>query len=103
VGQVEAFELDVSPARAVEQPDTVAEQDGRDVHEDLVEHTRIEALLSGVGPGDVDVLVNGGGLGCQAFAELGPWRGDMSPNNQPSAYLTARRELVRPQDVGLPR
>src|ERR1039458_10693730 len=37
VGQAEAFELDVGPAPAVEQPEAVAEQDGRDAHEDLVE------------------------------------------------------------------
>lgn len=47
----------------VEQADTVAEQDGRCEHEDLVEHTRVEALRSGVGAEDVDVVVTRGGLG----------------------------------------
>src|SRR6266545_2543161 len=63
VGQADAFELDVGSAWAVEQPDAVTEQDGRDEHEDLVEHTRVEALLGGVGAEDVDVLVSRGGLG----------------------------------------
>jgi len=35
MGQAEAFELDVGPARAAEQPDAVAEQNGRNAHEDL--------------------------------------------------------------------
>ena len=64
MGQADAFELDVAPARAVEQPDTVAEHDGGDEHQDLVEHTRIEALLGRVGAEDIDVLVTGSGLGC---------------------------------------
>ncbi len=63
MGQAEAFELDVGPARAVEQPDAVAEQDGRDAHEDLVEHTRVEALPGNLGAKDADVLVTCGGLG----------------------------------------
>lgn len=40
MGHAEAFELDGGPARAVEQPDAVAEQDGHDDHEDLLERTR---------------------------------------------------------------
>src|ERR1035441_68737 len=63
VGQAEAFELDVGPAPAVEQPDAVAEQDGRDAHEDLVQQTRVEALPGGAGAEDVDVLVTRGGPG----------------------------------------
>ncbi|MGW2200345.1 hypothetical protein ACWCSH_49615, partial [Streptosporangium sp. NPDC001682] len=41
LGQFDAFELDVGPARVVEQPDAVAQHDGHDEHEDLVEHTRL--------------------------------------------------------------
>lgn len=63
MSQAEAFEPDVRPARVVEQPDAAAEHDGRDDREDLVEHTRLEALLSGAGAQDVDVLVTCGGLG----------------------------------------
>src|SRR6266508_2023233 len=63
VGQAEAFELDVGPTRAIEQPDAVAEQDGRDEHKDIVEHTRVEALPGNLGAEDVDVLVTRGGLG----------------------------------------
>jgi hypothetical protein len=36
VGEAEAFEPDIGPTRAVEQPDAVAEQDGR-------VHTRISS------------------------------------------------------------
>src|ERR1039458_3323039 len=62
VGQAEAFELDVGPAPAVEQPDAVAEQDGRDAHEDLVQQIRVEALPGGAGAEDVDVLVTAAAL-----------------------------------------
>jgi hypothetical protein len=47
----------------VEHPDTVAEQDGRDEHDDLVEHTRFEALPGDLGTKDTDVLVACGGVG----------------------------------------
>jgi hypothetical protein len=62
VGQAQPFELDVGPTRVIEQPDAVAEQDGRDAHEDLVEHTRVEALPGDAGAEDVDVLVTRDGL-----------------------------------------
>ena len=62
LGQAEAFELDVGPARAVEQPDAVAEQHPRDAHEDLVDQTRVEALDGRARAEDVDVLVTRGGL-----------------------------------------
>ncbi len=60
-GQAEAFEFDVRTTGAVEQPDAVAEQDGRDAHQDLVQHARVEALLSDAGA--EDVVVACGGLG----------------------------------------
>jgi hypothetical protein len=47
----------------VEQPDSVAEHDGRHAHEDLVEQARVDALVGGAGAEDVDVLVTRGGLG----------------------------------------
>ncbi len=60
MGQAEAFELDVGPARVVEQPDAVAEQNGRDAHEDLVEHTRVEHCRAMLAP---RMLSCGGGGG----------------------------------------
>jgi pyridoxine 4-dehydrogenase len=56
-GQAEAFEFDLRTAGPVEQPDAVAEQDGGDAHQDLVEHTCVEALPGGTGAEDVDVLI----------------------------------------------
>ena len=61
VGQADAFELDDGPAGVVGQPDTVAEHDGSDAYEALVEHSRVEALPTDAGAEDVDVLVAGRG------------------------------------------
>lgn len=44
-------------ARVVEQPYAVAEQDGRDEHEDLVERARVDALAGDLGAQDVYVLL----------------------------------------------
>ncbi|MDB5058454.1 MAG: hypothetical protein JWO59_1926 [Chloroflexi bacterium] len=63
LGQAEAFELDGRPARVIEQPDAVAEQHRHDAHEDLVDHSRLEALPGDLGADDVDVLVARGGFG----------------------------------------
>src|SRR4051812_48778241 len=60
--EAEAFEPDVGPARAVEEPDTVAEQHRRDTYEDLVEFARVEALVGHLGTEDVDILVAGRSL-----------------------------------------
>lgn len=61
-GQSETFEFDAGPTRTVEQPNTITEQHRRDAHEDLVEHTRLEALLGDGGAENVDALVPSGGL-----------------------------------------
>jgi hypothetical protein len=76
----EAFELDVGSSGALEQTGAVAEQHGGDAHEDLVEHSGVEALTGRVGPEDVDVLVAGrcfgGGYATLEVLDesLVPWR-----------------------------
>src|ERR1039458_10901056 len=75
VGQAEAFELDVGPAPAVEQPDAVAEQDGRDAHEDLVERPASRHCRAGLAPRTLTYLSPAAALAAATPLSRGPTKG----------------------------
>src|SRR6185312_7377500 len=51
------LELDLGPAGMLEEPDTVAEEDRLDVHQDLVELAQLEAAAGDLGAEHTDVLI----------------------------------------------
>src|SRR3712207_186757 len=62
LGDRGALQLDRRAARAAEERDAVPEQHGCDVHEDLVDQVRLEALPGDVGAEENDVAVLGRAL-----------------------------------------
>lgn len=61
--QADPFKLDVGAARMLVQPNTITKQAGRNVHQDLVEDSCVEARPGGVGTKDDDVVVPSSRLG----------------------------------------
>jgi hypothetical protein len=67
VGLAEGDPLQSDPpvALVAEEPDTVAEEHRREVHDDLIEQSGPEALATEARPEDFDILASGGSLrGC---------------------------------------
>jgi hypothetical protein len=75
LGDVHALQLHLPPARVIEQPGPVAEQDRRDDRQHLVELAELQALTGDVGTEDVHVPVPGGSTSrCQPAGQVGDER-----------------------------